>query len=75
MISRIAECFAAKSSYDKVGRKFYGEDFTLYKENGTSKTLDELRLAVGGENFYSVLEGFVFGISPAFSYGMSYDRD
>ena len=76
VISRVAECFAAKSSYDKVGQKFYGNDFALYKESGIEKTLDELRLAIGGENFYSALEGYAFGISPAFSYAMSsYDRD
>lgn len=74
-ISKISLAFEKKSSYLRVGEKFFGEEFTLYRDTHEAKTLDELRLSVGTDEFYSCLEGYVYGISPAFSYGMSNDRD
>lgn len=59
------------SKYEAQARREFGADFTEYAASIGTYTLDELRAAVGTEDFYKTLEGFIAGISPAFSYGMS----
>lgn len=56
--------------YNIIAESFFGEEFSEYKNSGIAKNLDELKAAVGSEEFYNALEGYIFGISPAFSYGM-----
>ena len=75
LFERLGSSFEKKSAYDKVANSFFGDDYTEYKSTKAPKTLSELRLSVGTDEFYNTLEGYVFGISPAFSYGMSNDRD
>jgi len=60
-----------RSSYNTIAEKHYGEDFKEYSGSLTAVSLEELRFSVTEEDFYKKLEGFVYGISPAFSYGMS----
>lgn len=61
------------SLYSSIAVRFFGDDFTSYKNSMTKKSFDELYASVGTADFYNTLEGYVFGISPAFSYGMSND--
>ena len=70
VIEKAALAIEKKASYDKVATKIYGESYTAYKKAGKTSTLTELRAAVGTDGFYDTLEGYIFGISPAFSYGM-----
>ncbi len=60
-------------SYDALAIETYGEGYLHYKENLTVYNLEELKKAVGQEHFNNVLKGYVAGISPAISYGMSHD--
>lgn len=59
--------------YDALAVETYGETYLYYKENLTVYALTDLRSAVGQDNFYDVLRGYIAGISPAFSYGMQND--
>ncbi len=63
-----------KPAYDKVAQSFFGNDYEDYKTSITAVSLEELREAVGTDGFYNALEGYIFGRSPAFSYGMRDDR-
>ena len=56
--------------YVKIFENRFGEDFVNYKDNLRIVSLDELKESLGQDNFYESLEGYVGGISPAFSYGM-----
>lgn len=75
LIEKFASSIQKKNTYDKVAVRYFADDYTAYKGKLSAKTLDELRLSVGTDEFYDTLEGYIFGISPAFSYGMSNDRD
>ncbi len=57
-------------SYERVAVLFHGEDFEVYRESMSASSFEELLSAVGTDGFYNILEGYIFGISPAFSYGM-----
>lgn len=58
-------------NYDTLATETFGEAYVQYKENLTVFTLADLQAAVGTDNFYNVLRGYIAGISPAFSYGMT----
>ena len=57
--------------YDALAAETYGAAYVQYKESLTVFTLADLQAAVGTDNFYNVLRGYIAGISPAFSYGMT----
>ena len=59
------------SKYELQARRVFGTAFIEYKNGVQVKTLAELRAAVGQEDFYKTLEGYMAGITPAFSYGMN----
>ncbi len=59
-----------KSDYERIASDFFGEGFAQYKNSLEAASLDELFASVGTPDFYNTLEGYIFGISPAFSYGM-----
>ena len=61
----------SSSKYESQARRVFGDDFTSYKNTVKTNTLAELRAAVGTDNFYKTLEGYIAGITPAFSYGMN----
>lgn len=70
-LDRIAGVQLSTSKYELQARRVYGTDFTNYKSAIQIKTLAELRTAVGTADFYTTLEGYIAGITPAFSYGMN----
>jgi hypothetical protein len=70
-LSRMASLQIQKEKYDTLAVETYGEAYLQYKENLTTYTLAQLRAAVNSDNFYNVLRGYIAGISPAFSYGMT----
>ena len=61
----------SSSKYESQARRVFGDDFTSYKNTVKTNTLAELRDSVGTDNFYKTLEGYIAGITPAFSYGMN----
>ena len=70
LLEKITPTTQKSKRYYDIAKRFLGEEFVLYAESGEPVSLEELRRGVGGEDFYNLLEGYVFGISPAFSYGM-----
>jgi hypothetical protein len=62
-----------KAKYEKIAFDFFGEDFSEYCSEDRTVSLSEVRLSINEENFYNKLEGYIYGISPAFSYGMKND--
>ncbi len=58
----------AKADYDRKAETLLGGEYTNYKAALEGKSFDELRNSVGTESFYNALEGYIYGISPAFSY-------
>ncbi len=57
-----------KEDYDRRAEALLGEEYINYKAALEGKGCDELRGSVGTESFYNTLEGYIYGISPAFSY-------
>ena len=56
--------------YNKVARDYH-EDFDEYLASLEPIGIDELREGAKSNSAYSLLERYVYGISPAFSYGMN----
>lgn len=73
ILGKISTINYNNDSYDRIGAEYYGDAYEEYRKNGVSADLDELRASVGTDDFYTKLEGFVFGMSPAFSFGMKND--
>lgn len=69
-IDRISKAELEKAEYYAVCEDFYGDDFKAYAESAEPVSLPELRSSVGSDGFTQKLEGYVAGISPAFSYWM-----
>lgn len=57
-----------KKSYNKIASDYWGSDFDEYEKNHQSATIDELKQAIGKEDFKKVLKEYIAGICPAFSY-------
>lgn len=70
LFEEITAISVKNARYCSIAERFFGEEFKSYAESGEPVSLEELHRGVGGEDFYNLLEGYVFGISPAFSYGM-----
>ena len=69
-LSRIGALSLQKERYHALALELYGADYAAYAESLTPLTAAELRAGLEKETFYESLERFVFGISPALSYGM-----
>ena len=69
-LSRIGALSLQKEKYHALALGLYEADYAAYAESLTPLTAAELRSEIGKETFYESLERFVFGISPALSYGM-----
>ena len=54
--------------YDSIATEFFGDAYTTYKTSLVGADIDALRAAVGKDYFYTTLEAYIFGISPAFAY-------
>lgn len=65
---RLSSISLEKSAYEAICEEFYGENFKDYSLNIQTVTLEELKASVGSDSFTQKLEGYVAGISPAFSY-------
>ena len=74
VLERTALAIKNSTRYDMLATKRFGEEYIIYKQTGCAKTLEELKSAIGTDTFFDTLEGYVFGISPAFSYVMNDDR-
>ena len=57
--------------YEKIVESEFGSDFTQYRDAVTIYTLEQVKEASGKDNFYEILKGYIAGISPAISYGIS----
>lgn len=66
----ICHCMKSVSDYEEYMVMTYGEEYVSYSEHIDPISLDRLREAAGGENFYLEIERYLGGISPAFSYGI-----
>ncbi len=71
LFERITDLSVKNAKYSKIATEFFGDDFTQYASSNSPVSLTELRAAVGTDGFMNSLEGYIFGISPAFSYGMN----
>ena len=69
-LSRIGAITLKKVDYHNAALALFGDDYAAYAESLTPITAQELRCSIETETFYESLERFVFGISPALSYGM-----
>lgn len=61
-----------KEEYIRLAKEYYGEDFQAYLDTSKSATIDELKDACGKDSFNQTLKEYIFGICPAFSYGMKF---
>ncbi len=73
LFEKITDISVKSEIYEEVALSFFGEDFESHKTAIEEKSIDELKASIGKENFHDTLEGYIFGISPAFSYGFEYD--
>lgn len=58
-----------REEYNKAATEFYGKEFTDYVGGLTAYDLQDLKNAVGKEDFTKVLKGYLSGVCPAFTYG------
>jgi hypothetical protein len=58
-----------KEEYNKAATEFYGKEFTDYVGGLTAYDLQDLKNAVGKEDFTKVLKGYLSWGFPAFTYG------
>ena len=70
LFSSVASLALCVDEYEVLCEERYGDDFAQYKESLSPLSFDEFKSAVGEGDFYESLERYVYGISPAFSYGM-----
>ncbi len=68
LFESITDIEITSEAYNKVAAERYGEDFASYMSRTEARSLDDVKAAVGSADFCEVLEGYVFGICPAFSY-------
>ncbi len=69
-LSRIGALSLKKEDYHNAALAIFGDDYAAYAESLTPITVQALRGSIKKETFYESWERFVFGISPALSYGM-----
>lgn len=60
-----------KADYETIAGEVYGEAFEAYRKAVTVSSLSELKATAGTDGFSKALEGYLAGISPAFSYGLT----
>lgn len=61
-----------RDEYTALAVSYYGDDFSAYMDTLSVKTIEELKLSVGKDNFNQTLKEYIAGICPAFSYGMNF---
>lgn len=59
-----------KEAYGSLAAEYYGDEFTEYLVTAPSATCEELRASLKTDAFYEKLEGYIAGMSPAFSYAI-----
>lgn len=67
-VLKLSEIPYEVAEYESICEQFYGDNFKEYSSEIKTVTIGELRESVGSDNFIQKLEGYVAGISPAFSY-------
>ncbi len=75
LFESITDIEITSKSYNDIAERLYGEDFAGYMSSTEARSLDDVKAAVGGTDFCDVLEGYIFGICPAFSYAMHADMN
>jgi hypothetical protein len=72
-LENLLNSFSSAEDYNNIAKEFFGDEYLSYAAGIKAVTLAELRAAVGTEEFFEKMEGYIAGISPALSYGYIYD--
>jgi hypothetical protein len=57
--------------YSQLATQQFGQEYLEFLENATIYSLQQLKSAVGSEQFSSVLKGYLVGVFPALYYGVT----